>query len=158
MGMLKAYQMAINGTKLAGPTYFGKLLQRVEDAILENLKHGHDENKQYSLVIIITDGACHDMLETRRLLVEMSGMPFSCVVVGINSDEIEGDFKDMEVLDADDAVLTDEKGRAAARDIVQLVKYNDFKDLGMRELAEQVLGEVPDQFVDYQVMRKVQPQ
>jgi hypothetical protein len=27
---------------------------------------------------------------------------------------------------------------------VQLVKYDDFKELGMRELALQVLGEVPD--------------
>jgi len=40
--------------------------------------------------------------------------------------------------------------------VVQLVKYNDFKDLGMRELALEVLGEVPDQFVDYNVMKSVQ--
>jgi len=40
--------------------------------------------------------------------------------------------------------------------VVQLVKYNDFKELGMRELALEVLGEVPDQFVDYNVMKTVQ--
>jgi hypothetical protein len=38
---------------------------------------------------------------------------------------------------------------------VQLVKYDDFKELGMRELALQVLGEVPDQFVDYMIMKQV---
>lgn len=38
---------------------------------------------------------------------------------------------------------------------MQLVKYDDFKELGMRELALQVLGEVPDQFVDYMIMKQV---
>ena len=70
----------------------------------------------------------------------MSKMPFSAVVVGVGN----GDFEDMEVLDADSSVLTDKDGNEAIRDVVQLVKYNDFKDLGMRELALVVLGEVPD--------------
>ena len=97
------------------------------------------------------------MNETRRLLVNMSGMPFSSVIVGVSVDPENEDFADMEKLDADEEVLRDEQGRAAVRDIVQLVKYNDFKDLGMRELALEVLGEVPDQFVDYMVMMKVTP-
>ena len=88
------------------------------------------------------------MKETKEILVSLSGMPFSAVVLGVG----DGDFKDMEVLDADATVLTDEKGNEAIRDIVQLVQYNQFKDLGMRELAIEVLGEVPDQFVDYMIM------
>ena len=32
----------------------------------------------------------------------------------------------------------------AIRDIVQLVQYGAFKDLGQRELALEVLGELPD--------------
>jgi hypothetical protein len=87
----------------------------------------------------------------QKLLVEMSGMPFSAVCVGIGS----SDFADMEILDADEEVLADDDGNKAVRDIVQLVKYDDFKELGMRELALQVLGEVPDQFVDYMVMKRV---
>ena len=82
---------------------------------------------------------------TKELLVELSKQPFSAVVVGVGND----DFKDMEVLDADETVLSDKHGNVAVRDIVQLVKYDNFKDLGMRELALEVLGEVPDQFVDY---------
>ena len=35
---------------------------------------------------------------------------------------------------------------------MQLVEYEEFRELGMRELALEVLGEVPDQFVDYTVM------
>lgn len=81
-------------------------------------------------------------------------MPFSAVIVGVGN----GDFTLMKILDADETVLEDTKGNVACRDIVQLVKYEDFKDLGMRELAFEVLGEVPDQFVDYQVMREQQPE
>lgn len=75
-------------------------------------------------------------------------MPFSAVVVGVG----DGNFQDMQVLDADAEVLTDPEGRKAVRDIVQLVEYEEFRELGMRELALEVLGEVPDQFVDYTVM------
>ena len=109
---------------------------------------GLDANRIYHVVIIITDGNCHDMEETKRLLVSLSGMPFSAVVIGVG----DGDFEKMEILDADGEILTDENGNEAIRDIVQLVQYGDFKDLGQRELALEVLGELPDQFVDYMVM------
>ena len=88
------------------------------------------------------------MAETKRQLVELSRMPFSAVVVGVG----DGNFQDMQVLDADAEVLTDPEGNKAVRDIVQLVEYENFRELGMRELALEVLGEVPDQFVDYTVM------
>lgn len=111
-------------------------------------KYGLLGNRIYSVVIIITDGNCHDMEKTKELLVKMSTMPFSAVVVGVG----DSNFEDMEILDADLHVLVDKDGNEAVRDIVQLVKYSDFKDLGMRELALEVLGEVPDQFVDYMTM------
>lgn len=80
------------------------------------------------------------MEPTKAELVKLSKMPFSAIIVGIGED----DFTDMKILDADSAVLKDKNNDVAVRDIVQLVKYNDFKDLGMRELALEVLGEVPD--------------
>ena len=80
------------------------------------------------------------MPETKKQLVELSTMPFSSVVVGVG----DGSFEDMEILDADDEVLKNTEGKEALRDIVQLVKYNEYKEKGMRELALDVLGEVPD--------------
>ena len=44
----------------------------------------------------------------------MSRMPFSAVVVGVG----DGDFGDMEILDADAAVLQDAEGVSEVRDIV----------------------------------------
>ena len=60
-----------------------------------------DGNRLYHVVIIITDGNCHDMPETTTKLVELSKMPFSAVVIGVG----DGDFEDMEILDADGEVL-----------------------------------------------------
>ena len=132
MEVLKAYQYGILNTTLAGPSYFGELFVRVKSQIVERLKKtGLDRNRLYDVLIIITDGECHDMDETSRLLVSLSGMPFSAVVIGVG----DGDFEKMEVLDADDEVLTDKEGNEAIRDIVQLVQYDEFKDLGQRELA-----------------------
>jgi hypothetical protein len=96
--------MGINNTTLAGPSYFGKLLTTVKSNITKNLQeHGLKNNRLYDVVIVITDGECHDMDETTRLLVSLSGMPFSAVVIGVG----EGDFEKMEVLDADGEILHD---------------------------------------------------
>lgn len=71
---------------------------------MESLKKvGVDGNRIYHVVIIITDGECHDMDETKDLLVSLSGMPFSGVIIGVG----DGDFAKMEVLDADGEVLKD---------------------------------------------------
>lgn len=53
-------------------------------------------------------------------------MPFSAVVIGVG----DGEFKEMEILDADGEVLKDPSGNEAIRDIVQLVRYSDFSELG----------------------------
>lgn len=151
MEVLKAYQKGILNTTLAGPSYFGALLKNVKRQITSSLaRTGLEANRLYHVVIIVTDGNCHDMEETKRLLVSLSGMPFSAVVIGVG----DGEFDKMEVLDADGEILKDSEGNEAIRDIVQLVQYGAFKDLGQRELALEVLGELPDQFVDYMVMKE----
>lgn len=79
-------------TTLAGPSYFGKLLNLVKNKITSSLQEvGLDGNRVYHVVIIITDGECHDMQETKNLLVSLSGMPFSGVIIGVG----DGDFEKM---------------------------------------------------------------
>lgn len=55
---------------------------------MEQMQEKGADNKVYHVVIIITDGCCHDMEATRKVLVEMSSMPFSAVIVGVG----HGDF------------------------------------------------------------------
>ena len=62
MEVLKAYQYGILNTTLAGPSYFSELFLKVRKQIVNNLKTtGLDRNRIYDVVIIITDGECHDM-------------------------------------------------------------------------------------------------
>jgi hypothetical protein len=99
--------------------------------------------------VILTDGAIHDMKETCKLVIQMSYMPTSIIIVGIG----EEDFSQMEVLDADTKVLTDDLGRPAARDIIQFVKLNDMNELAKVEVEENILTEVPHHFVDYMILQ-----
>lgn len=92
MGVLEAYQKAIHGTKLAGPTYFSEILGKVIQETTENVtRNGLHKNRIYSVLIVITDGNCHDMEITKKVMVDCATMPFSCVVVGVG----ESDFLDM---------------------------------------------------------------
>jgi hypothetical protein len=85
----------------------------------------------YHVLLILTDGCIHDMRETINKIVEMSDLPISIIIVGIGNN----DFGNMEILDADDVDLSDDKLEIAKRDIVQFVKYNDYgEDIGL--LAE----------------------
>lgn len=95
----------------------------------------------YHILLILTDGEIHDMRETKDLIVECSDYPLSIIIIGIGSGT---DFANMIELDGDDVVLTNSKGERARRDIVQFVKFNDFKFGDLSLLAEEVLREVPD--------------
>ena len=68
VGVLAAYTKAQKQTKLAGPSYFANLLQRIEKEIVEDIHDagGVEKNRLYNLVIIVTDGFCNDMKETTQ--------------------------------------------------------------------------------------------
>ena len=51
------------------------------------------EKNKYLVLLIITDGAIHDMDETIRLIVRGADLPLSILIVGVGND----DFGNMEV-------------------------------------------------------------
>ena len=137
--MFGAYRKALSGTSLSGPTYFGPVLK----VVLDYMK-ATSAMQMYHILLIITDGAIHDMPQTKDLIVECSTYPLSIIIVGVGN----ADFSNMVELDGDDVVLRDSRGRPSSRDIVQFVVFNEFqKDISI--LAEEVLKEVPDQVVGY---------
>lgn len=150
MQALGLYNRAVHQTELAGPTYFSTLLKR----LLKKCKYEMERyNLTFQVMVILTDGAIHDMDATKELVVELSYLPVSIVIVGIG----DGDFDLMQVLDADSNVLCDSNGRPAARDIIQFVHFKELKDLAQVEVINEILKEVPDQFVDYMVLKKITP-
>ena len=51
----------------------------------------------YHVLLILTDGAIHDMLETKDLVCELAKFPASLIIVGVG----DADFTMMEELDGD---------------------------------------------------------
>ena len=90
-----------------------------------------------------------DMKETIDCIVEASILPLSIVIIGIGN----ADLTNMEILDGDEEPLVDSNGTMRKRDIVQLVKFNDFKKNNKinsgTDLAEEVLKEIPRQLEEY---------
>jgi hypothetical protein len=96
----------------------------------------------YHILLMITDGAICDLVETKLALVELSFLPCSVIIVGVGS----ADFTSMEVLDSDKGQLEavkNQKFMYAKRDIVQFVEFN--KCVAKGALGEKVLKEIPPQ-------------
>jgi predicted lipoprotein len=89
---------------------------------------------------------------TKDLIVAASPLPVSVIIIGVGDE----DFEAMIELDGDEVILTNNKGTQVARDIVQFVKYNDFKNAGYHALSEEVLRELPDQVVSYLMHNKIE--
>jgi hypothetical protein len=138
-GVLECYRKALKNIKLSGPTYFTPLLKQ----FMENMKK-EDNPMAYQILMILTNGEINDMDDTIDALVEASYMPVSVIIVGIG----DRDFGNMDILDADDNPLFDRRGRKAARDLVQFVPLREFENDG-KQLASQVLEEIPEQVVEY---------
>lgn len=85
-------------------------------------------------------------------------LPYSIIIVGVGN----ADFSAMETLDADTVALQS-NGVRAQRDIVQFVPFNKFLAMGDSELArnrlaQEVLAEIPKQFLSYMQVNNVVPQ
>jgi hypothetical protein len=149
-GIIQAYRNILNQTILYGPTYFHEIINRVVSIVKEDVQA---ENKMnYNILMILTDGIIDDMDDTIDALVEASFYPISVIIVGIG----DADFRNMDVLDADDEPLIDSKNRKADRDLVQFVPFKKFSYNGER-LAQEVLEEIPRQVIEYYQHQKIPP-
>ena len=75
-----------------GPTNFSPCLSTVVEYVKSRL-----HEPIYHIYLILTDGAIHDMQETKDLVVEGSNLPLSIIIVGLGT----ADFSKMEELDGD---------------------------------------------------------
>lgn len=146
--LIKTYKNSLGEVKLWGPSFFSKILENQMKLVKATNQMKMD---MYHILMILTDGVIHDMKESIDNIVKLCEYPISIIVIGIG----DADFQNMEILDADDIDLVDSELKKA-RDIIQFVKYNDYAaDIGL--LAEKVLQEVPDQFVEYMLHNKIKP-
>jgi len=88
--MVIAYRKSLKSVKLYGPTYFSHLIKKV----LENSQGSQDQNNNYYVLIILTDGHIDDMRETIDAIVEATSQPISIIIIGVGS----SDFSNMVIL------------------------------------------------------------
>ena len=148
-GILGAYRQCLDRVYLNGPTLFSQIIRT---AVEVSSRPWDAETQYYHILLIITDGAIHDMNETKELVVTASNYPLSIIIVGVGN----ADFSAMETLDSDDKLLRDHKGRTASRDIVQFVPFKKYQG-NPYMLAKEVLAEVPAQLTGYMKQHNLAP-
>lgn len=79
-GILEAYKANQRQIGLGGPTLFAPLLEQ----FLQYVK-GFANYTVYQVLLILTDGAIHDMPRTKELVVELSNYPCSIIIVGVGN-------------------------------------------------------------------------
>ncbi len=144
------YRQSLSQVHLSGPTFFAPILNEMNRKARELVQNGR--NDIYNILMILTDGIINDMERTVDAIVEASYLPISIIIIGIGN----ANFKNMEILDADNGVLSDSNQRQADRDCVQFVEFNKFNNDGI-QLAQEVLAEVPKQLVEYYQHKKIPP-
>ena len=147
--VIKYYRESLNKVRFYGPTFFAPVIQKVMDDINDELENKKEEN-HYHILLILTDGIINDMDNAVDCIVEASKLPLSIVIVGIG----KTDFENMKSLDGDIIPLVNNNGEIRKRDIVQFVEFNTFKEKNAiendnKELAEEVLKEIPRQIEEY---------
>ena len=149
-GIMGAYRNSLRYVELSGPTLFGHVLGKV---VTELEAQPVSQNyQQYTVLLILTDGEIHDMVDTVNWIVRGSVQPLSIVIVGIGNDS----FRNMVELDADDKALMDSKGVKMQRDIVQFVPFRDVGNSPAR-LTKEVLEEIPREVCNFFKMRSIFP-
>ncbi|KAF1323475.1 Copine-like protein, partial [Globisporangium splendens] len=154
-GILQAYANSFQIVQLHGPTYFAPLIRQAATIATHFSNPAApmaDTSLKYFVLLIITDGAIMDMQATIDEIVQASFLPMSVVIVGVGN----ADFSAMDTLDGDGKLLMDSRRRVAARDIVQFVPFNQFRNNPAR-LAKETLAEIPMQLVQHFKARGIKP-
>jgi hypothetical protein len=76
--ILQQYREKLQFIGLNGPTCFAPILKQA----IANVKQ-RENFEVYNILLILTDGEIHDMAETKRLIVEASGLPLSIIIIGV---------------------------------------------------------------------------
>ena len=146
--VINVYHQSLTKLTFAGPTFFTPILKKV----IEQIKKKNN-NLEYNILMILTDGTIDDLEDTIDNLVEGSFEPLSVIIVGIG----QADFSQMVILDSNEEPLINSKNKKWMRDIVQFIQFNNFKNDEQR-LAKEILEEFPRQIIEYYSLNNYTPE
>ena len=138
--IISKYKETVNSVYFAGPTLFAPVIKEIKRKVEIN----YDNNFNYNILLIISDGYIHDITETIDTIIEASKFPISFIIIGVG-DNVNYDMKR---LNGESGKLISSSGEVLNKDIVQYVHYNDYAD-DLNKLTEAVLKYIPDQISNY---------
>ena len=147
-GIMNLYHSKLLELQFSGPTLFAPILAKAA-SIASVLQRQRDK---YLVMLILTDGAIHDMEDSIRQIVHSAHLPLSILIVGVGDD----DFTSMETLDGDKHKLKSD-GHTIKRDIVQFVAMRDVESFPPERIAQILLEEIPSQVTGYMKMAGITP-
>jgi hypothetical protein len=138
--IISKYKETVNSVYFDGPTLFAPVIKEIKRKVEIN----YDNNFNYNILLIISDGYIHDITETIDTIIEASKFPISFIIIGVGDDV----NYDMKRLNGESGKLISSTGEILNKDIVQYVHYNDYAD-DLNKLTEAVLKYIPDQISNY---------
>ena len=138
--IISEYKKTVNSVVFSGGTYFSPVIQEFK----RKLETNKNNDFNYYILLIISDGLIGDIDETIDSIIEASKFPISFIIVGIGADV----SNDMKTLNGENGKLISSKGEVLNKDIVQYVHFNDYAD-DLNKLTEAVLKYIPDQICIY---------
>ena len=139
--IIDAYRQTFRtGLVMSGPTVFAEIISVVASQARSKQEASRRIGKQhYHILLILTDGAVTDVMQTKAAIQAASDAPMSIVIVGIGN----ADFSTMQFLDDFQSQQGGEQ-----RDICQFVEFERYRHNRM-QLTQATLDEIPDQVVSY---------
>ncbi|KAJ3226957.1 hypothetical protein HK099_003749 [Clydaea vesicula] len=111
-------------------------------ASLPKVKKGHQR-----------DGSDQNITETINSIVQASVLPFSIIVVGVGSCDLQEFFN----LESENGLLKNSLGETAQREIAQFVPTSDFELVTGEIVTHSVLALVPGQVMQYLNLNGIKP-
>ena len=138
--IISEYKKTVNKVIFSGGTYFSPVVNKISN----KLKAHKNDNFNYHILLIISDGFIEDIKQTIDSIIESSKYPLSFIIIGIGGNVAS----DMKILNGENGKLISTNGEILNKDIVQYVHFNDYAN-NINKLTEAVLKYIPVQVCNY---------
>jgi len=126
----------------SSPSKFEPCIRRIMEFIEER-----KEMNEYNVLLIITNEPSTDWATTIPTIAEASHLPLSIILVELG----DTDILKYDSLQTDSSSFKDFKRKPSLREIFQFAKYSDYDDFP-HSLKENLLQQIPDQFIEYRLL------
>jgi len=130
------YNKCILNNTLGGHANFAEIIQKAIGIASFNQLQGL---KEYTILVLLTDGIIQDLENTLNSIIEAANIPLSIIMIGVG----DGDFESFESLDSQLGLY-----ETARRDYVSFIAYRDFIE-DTNQLKTKLMQEIPEQILEY---------